>query len=344
MPKNRIHSTDRLPRWLEREMKEATEEVAKHPERRWAEIEPPWEDEDGFYSIEHPELPELSAGEKKVLKFFAQNGQSTKYDISKEDTDFARGTAGSATETLKQKGLLQLVRKEPHKPKDKVYYDITFCGLVLFLSDRKNWTSFEAISDVAHSHPKLIPLIFGNWDYFVQEGVRDDVIKKLKELFSDENWAKGAYFYASEGSVYPKISKYEEDAMARTDYVPGCAIANYIIFHRLDPYWRNISPIEDTEKPLMNAEIEKWVQILVRKEELRNYITAQLEVYRRDFNERLSNIKLWENLIEKAKKRQSQKLKNFVDRKPIDRKTERWYYQLHRQYRRMLGDVDATIL
>lgn len=334
MPKNRIQPTEKQEK-LTREGKEAP----KHSERiNWMEISDfnvKVQTVDTFNSSETKTMfPQLSASEKRLLKLFAKKGETTVYTLyAKVDTTFPRGTAESATKALSSKGLIKFIREEKHKPKNKMYYDISLSGLMLFLSAKENWSDFDVISDVARTHPKLIPLVFGNWEYFVNEGVRDEVIKRLKKLFSHEETARRLYF-CSRGLLFPETSELsEEDAMRISDLVVGYEIAKYIIFQGLDPYWYNIYEFKIDGKPKINPDIKRWVNLLVGKEELKKYITQQLKQYRADFNERLYNIELWENLITNASKRLH--FSRHTARKPLNRESEKRAYRI---YRRLLED------
>jgi DNA-binding PadR family transcriptional regulator len=267
---------------------------------------------------------QLSNAEQRILKQLAQKGEATGYMLCIWDRELKRGTTRDALRNLENKKLIKLVRIEKHKPRNKKYYDISLPGLLVFLSERKNWLNRNGISDIAKKHPNMIPLIFGNWTYFVSAGVRDKVIEVLRKLFADEDVVHWLYLVAS-GVILPPRT-YNEAQMDRLgeytiieqitkrvlfegfdpqtenigELAVGHLITRHVLFLGLDPRFYNLYEYKINGKAVIDPELLKWIPILVGNDILKEYALEYLEDCREYFTERLEHVKLWNFLIRAA--------------------------------------------
>jgi len=294
---------------------------------------------------------QLSDIEKKVLKALAQKGKATGYEIcTKRDKTLNRASTHDALKVLERKKLVEMVSVEKHKPKDKLVYDITLQGLLVFFSAEENWLCYDDISDVARLHSDLIPLVFGNWTYFVRAGVRDEVITRLRKLFANEETANWLY-RAAMGMVTPprdyneaqmdRLGEYtiQEQITKRVlfegldplmerigEYAVQQLITRHVIFLGLDPRLYNLYEFAIEGKPQVDPDVVKWVIILASNDELKRYALRHLKHCREDFKYRLKNVKLWVELIRTASKSLPKS-----SPEPLSRKEEKMLYDIHRR-------------
>lgn len=275
---------------------------------------------------------QLSNAEQRILKQLAQKGEATGYMLSIWDRELKRGTTRDAMRNLENKKLIKLVRVEKHKPRDKRYYDISLPGLLVFLSERENWSDRNAISDVAKNHQGMVPLIFGNWTYIVKEGARDIVIKMLQKLFSDKETAEWLYL-VSMGLLTPLVPcvDAESEGEKLAEYMVQDRITTHVIFQGRDPYLYKLYEYEINGKPQIDQEIEQWVKVLAGNRELKRYAMEKLKEHRKSLREKLHHIKLWEDLIKAASKQRRTCIKKAS--KPLSREEEKLFYDIqHRMF------------
>jgi len=304
---------------------------------------------------------QLSNAEQKILKQLAQKGEATGYMLCIRDRTLKRGTTRDTLKTLENNKLIQLVRVEKHKPKDKMYYDITLPGLIVFLSKKENWLDKDLISDVARTHPNMLPAIFGNWTYFVSAGVRDEVIKVLRKLFSNEDVAHWLYLAAS-GAILPPTT-YNEAQMDRLgEYTILEQITKRVLFEGFDPQIENIGELavrhlitrhvlflgrdprfyklyeyKINDEAVIDPEVLKWIPILAGNHILNEYASEYLEDCCKYFTERLEHVKLWKFLIgatSKSKRRQRIK-------RPLTPEEEKILYAI---YGRIFGNSNSSAM
>jgi len=80
---------------------------------------------------------------------------------------------------LEKQGLVKVDRTvaSKKKGKDKKIYRLTLTGLVSALSHKDAW---EHIDTIAEKHPDLL-LTFKKWKFFVDRGLRDDLVRDLRK-------------------------------------------------------------------------------------------------------------------------------------------------------------------
>ena len=229
-----------------------------------------------------------------------------------------------------------------------MYYDITLTGLIAFFSVKENWLNKDAISNVAHNHPNLIPAIFGNWTYFVSAGLRNEVIESLRKLFGNADVAQMLYLVAS-GLVLPPTTNNEaqmdrlgeysiieqitkrvlfEGFDPQTEKIGELAvnhlITRHVLFLGLDPRFYNLYEYKINGKAKIDPELLKWLPVLAGNDILKEYSLAYLDECHDYFTERLEHVKLWNFFIRAASR---SKRKQRV-RKPLSPEEEKMLYAI----------------
>ena len=291
--------------------------------------------------------PKLTSNEQIVLKQLTETGKATGYALSKMDKTLDNATARDVLLTLEKKNLVGLVNEES-APRKKLYYDITLTGLIAFFSVKENWLNKDAISNVAHNHPNLIPAIFGNWTYFVSAGLRNEVIESLRKLFGNADVAQMLYLVAS-GLVLPPTTNNEaqmdrlgeysiieqitkrvlfEGFDPQTEKIGELAvnhlITRHVLFLGLDPRFYNLYEYKINGKAKIDPELLKWLPVLAGNDILKEYSLAYLDECHDYFTERLEHVKLWNFLIRAASR---SKRKQRV-RKPLSPEEEKMLYAI----------------
>jgi hypothetical protein len=121
----------------------------------------------------------LSPG--KIAIYLATAGEKWPYAIAK-GTGLSHGRIGDAIPRLLKLGFIK--GRELRKARTGlavIGYSLTLKGLAEVLQDQPRL--WEKIDIIASEHKKLLPLIFGKWDYFTKSKIRDFVILRLKHSF-----------------------------------------------------------------------------------------------------------------------------------------------------------------
>lgn len=80
-----------------------------------------------------------------------------------------------------------------------------------------------------------------------------------------------------------------------------------MIFYGLDPRLYLLYEFSVEGKPIVDFELTKWMMIVARNEELKNYAIWYFKACREDFQRRLKSVNKWEELIRIASGSKSKK-------------------------------------
>ena len=136
-------------------------------------------------------LKEITDKEKKILEVLATKGLKTYYELYAKKTYYnshtkkkekigSSSTVWKGLEKLKKMGLvvkLKSPRKEKgQKGRERKPYKLTLMGLLLAFF----YGSLERyINKIADGFKEILPLVFGKWKYFIEQGAKDIVKKHL---------------------------------------------------------------------------------------------------------------------------------------------------------------------
>jgi len=121
----------------------------------------------------------LKGKEKEFLQILAKKGPKTYYDLYAKRRE---NIASSSTVWEAKKHLHKLNLIKEKKPKveivtgrERKYYDLTLMGLFLAFE----YDPIENVDKIADRFRKELPLVFGKWHYFKEQGAKDIVRKHL---------------------------------------------------------------------------------------------------------------------------------------------------------------------
>jgi len=125
---------------------------------------------------------ELNPIDRKILKFLAKNGMSTKYTMSRKKVGW-ESTISEGVKRLKGK-YIELKREEPYKKTGKKYYGLTFNGLVFAIKEGllKPSQAYEARlrNNISLPYTYKIPNVFPN----LRVKPEEELIESNKAFYS----------------------------------------------------------------------------------------------------------------------------------------------------------------
>jgi|GEM_PF-6128712 len=121
-----------------------------------------------------------------VLREIALEGKGEKFSLAKR-LRVGYATAHRAITDLHREGLLRILSREK-KPSGviKCTYGLTVQGLIEVL---RQGCDDEELRRIVRANHNLVPLVFGEWEFFREAGVEDLALKRLRifeKIFSDE--------------------------------------------------------------------------------------------------------------------------------------------------------------
>lgn len=249
---------------------------------------------------------ELSRIQTKVARILARKGPKTCFEIFKEDSSLAVGSVRDALISLERKHLVRLEHIEKHKPKDKKYYTLTGLGLLIFLWNGRNW---DSINDIIKVHDKVLPLVFGNWEYFSRQGVTEQVKKLTQEFLSDYEQYLGKCAETIEPLTEDTAEEIKEESYEETPFIKK-QLAEKVVFLGQDP--RFVNPlsyviIRHDGRFLGKQEFLAWLKIIVGNDKLKQFAIDRLEKHQSRIQRELRNIRAWKRLLREALKH-----RNFI--------------------------------
>lgn len=122
---------------------------------------------------------EKKSVEKKILTVFARKGESWSYDLWKNEKVATRKAVDAALKRLMKKKLIRISRTEK-RGSTKTVYELTMSGLFVALSIEDTW---EHTNKVAKTQERKLPLIFRNWNHFIESRAKEDLKEAMKNFF-----------------------------------------------------------------------------------------------------------------------------------------------------------------
>jgi len=124
----------------------------------------------------------ISEKQLAVLKWIAENGPTTEYELTKHlrEIGISSFIAHQAPSALAQKGLLKAEPKgKARTGKTIKQYQLTLKGLfTLVLTAGRQINLKKAIKEWRH----LLPLVFEKWDYLVSAGLESELVAAFEWL------------------------------------------------------------------------------------------------------------------------------------------------------------------
>ena len=228
----------------------------------------------------------ISKMEREVWLVIAQNSPLWLSKLAKifEDADkWSRGGVGKALERLCQKNLIEEVRtNQTPSGLKQVWYDVTLFGIVAALTQEDTW---KHIDKIAAQKASKLPLVFGKWNYFIEKGVRETLVKALSWAVDDPM----VTFYAG---TWTKSSDKEISLRDR--------LTERVLFFSMDltSGWSLDYQAPFTLKSII-IPAEDWIPVLTGDNDLRNYLNNSLERFSEKYRQNLFDIELLKALIGK---------------------------------------------
>jgi hypothetical protein len=120
-----------------------------------------------------------------ILLYLAQNEGRSKWEIAK-GLKKSYGNVHAAIQQLLSYRLIKIEEKRPSAKNRKIeveYYGVTIAGLMLILSQKEG---IENVNGIVERQKDMLPLIFGKWRFYEENGCKAFIIGKLEKVAKDE--------------------------------------------------------------------------------------------------------------------------------------------------------------
>ena len=263
--------------------------------------------------MNHEKFTSLTKKEKPLflqllcLLILARDGRDWCYDIykklkknelpnallrrRKKPFEIYLSKVGLALNELASLGLIRKGKKvmKLKKGHRKRMYYITFHGLLYVLEFYKE--SWRHIDEIAKKHADKLPLIFRQWEYFGEKGVKDKVIEAMRVFCK----AYAPYQYT--------LGKWKRtDELFLREDMTRSVLFFYLNFITLPPLLSRVS--QEARQQVLEREKRKtleWVNIWLGKPKLKQYLTMELGRDEKEYKERLNNVRFVKEYIENLK-------------------------------------------
>jgi len=140
---------------------------------------------------------DLTQNRVQVLCFLACEGPANIYQIAK-GIGIAYSVAHNSVKDLENQGFIKLEQKKlGQKGVMTKIYGLTLKGLLMAIKNEE--FNPEDIDNIAQHCKELLPLIFGNWKYLAEMGLKNEVLRFLKTIDIDYDERKVMFYLAVEG-------------------------------------------------------------------------------------------------------------------------------------------------
>jgi len=231
---------------------------------------------------------ERSLTAPRILLYLAQNKGHSKWQIANE----LHKSYGNIHASVQKMLAYRIIKIEDTKPGarnkkiDVEYYDLTLDGLMLVLSDKEN---LDVLDKIAETQKTILPLIFGKWRFFEQNGVKPLIIERLQKVARDERYE----FFA----LAQPEEKMDQD-MLRALHLSASAVekAHRIVCENADAIHQDRitkNVLLFSFNPLLLREVkaqQELLSMLKRDKELKTFVKKQYEQIKARYKFDLANI------------------------------------------------------
>jgi hypothetical protein len=125
---------------------------------------------------------ELEKSEKRVVEYLLIHGVASRYEMSEKGKSYSG--IFNAVKSLQEAKLIKFTnsKKAERNPNIEVkQYQLTLTGLVLTCALLLDWSNGTKLNKVIEAHQDDLPLVFGKWKHFVQEGKEQGAAERLHD-------------------------------------------------------------------------------------------------------------------------------------------------------------------
>jgi len=262
--------------------------------------------------------------EKKILLALAREGAKS-YTQFKDEKQVARSNK-TILYTLKKLEYLKLIKfKQPEtkgpyifgrRPK---FYNLTLLGLLYTLLDEDTWQYIDEIAKCQREH---LPLIFGEWKFFNNEGIIEEIIIRFKSALL--KIAPGFISYISHSRQYLKKEPelmlfYSHSRFIKKLEKLGVDLST--IKKQIHSIQKALNQSKKFQESLLKEEVKKlydivffglpewrftdekrkeqiaFISVLKKNDNIRKFMIDRLEVLEKEYKTYLRNIRSWRTII-----------------------------------------------
>lgn len=229
--------------------------------------------------------------ERNVLLYLSEKGQECGYQLAKHFV-YSIGQTDRALDSLESQGFIKTRHTKPRRkgrrgfrPKghNKDFHYITILGLLKALTYN---LKPKRIRDIVERNRNKAPVIFKEWDYFVNSGNAKEIVQALR------------YLYFS----------YETNKMPSGPWVPRLprlnrvVLTNHVLFNRLPllilpNLAKTATPLEQRLFDNCQRMAFEWINTWANNPRLRKYLVNQIALKKTSTKDVLKRISELENRI-----------------------------------------------
>ena len=227
-----------------------------------------------------------------ILLYLAQNKSRSKWQIA-NDLHKSYGNVHASVHDMLDYRVIKIEDTKPgarNKKIDVEYYSLTFDGLMLALALQE---SLDVIDKIAETQKGILPLIFGKWRFFEQNGVKPLIVERLQEVARDERSMFFALTRPEEKYNPIAVEGIFRNKKLQLEKISGtinevAAVINQVRIAKNVLFFSLFS-----SNPLLTGEAkDQWelLSVLKKDKELKTFVKEQYEQIRDQYKSHLTNI------------------------------------------------------
>ena len=237
----------------------------------------------------------------KILTILTINKEYAQYDMD-EAIGKDYHTILRHLKNLEKNRLIELKRSEPARKrgKDRKIYTLTTLGLITILGFEH---IYDEIDEVANNYSSDLLLIFGKWQFFVDNGCRDQAVERLKDtMILVHKQMRTFPFLATELTpdylLHVKERKSKLQKLGASDFALAFDVLDdinldFLLAPLLSPFAVKIPlDIDELEKGLL-PDFQRWIKTLLKDKELKAYVESKLSIERKYRKNALEAMDSW---------------------------------------------------
>ena len=228
----------------------------------------------------------------KILMSLSE-GPKTFYDLTKREKIASNSTVLNA---LRELVRIHEVKEEQAGSRGRKPYSLTHEGLILVLYTPKGW---EQLDTIAEGQSELLPLIFGKWHFYEENGLKEEISIRLKlAVLQIRDWTRNI---RREFSIMGEIVGIDDSEVSKILRERVVQMTN-----DLGKLWHN----KITERTFFPGTIYPWEDENVPNQmdfltkihgdpELSAFVTKYFEDTYNDLMSQMNNLETWRTMWRK---------------------------------------------
>lgn len=202
-------------------------------------------------------------------------------------------------QTLEKNGLIELSRTEPAQKggKDRKVYTLTMGGVVCILGYEH---TYDYIGQVAANYRSAFPLIFGKWQFFIENDCVDIAIERLKDtIYLTYKYVGVSLPRLLSQEYLGRLERIKPEFERKVGFTPTDVVdditKHFLLFPLVTSFSYPLVIFPADLKGPFHPIGKKWMSMLHKEEQLREYVHDKLVRAHKEKKRALEALTSWLN-------------------------------------------------